>query len=537
MPSKKDIPTTASKPPNSQNPTRTQPSRLAKQPSTSTNSNPNPSPATSTSTSLITTLRALPEIRPIPWRPGTQPQDHWVPSIHQTRGILLSARGKPAAHPCERCAAGEGVFAECIVLGGWYQEQCGNCLYKAGGRRCSLWRRFKGRAKREREELWERTIEEFRKTNRTRREAKEFLREMEMGMGEVGPSRDVGDGDGMTGMKRSRRKRPKKSAASSSREESQQDEELRQPPEELHADRSSWSEIPPVWDGSCMIPSQGFVGWNPGLANLAMGSFGLSPAFAGFGQCYETVDPNCVNMDQNSFGLGHGGYEVMGYAGEYTWNDESYAQGYVQNGLENGSSYVPNELDYAQNESSYTCNDSSYMQNDSNLDQSSSQNQAISGSDQVYPPVVISPSSLNQYPENPNSRSSSLNDVYPPIAISPSSLQQPSPTTIRRRSRLSEVYPSTAMSRLSLGQPSSTSNQASSSVNSSLARLKRTSLDGNRRSSMSRSSKTNKQSSDSQQSATSAKPEGETPKISMLPYSSQNSSRQYLSHLSNAQPS
>jgi hypothetical protein len=53
-------------------------------------------------------------------------------------------------------------------------------------------------------------------------------------------------------------------------------------------------------------------------------------------------------------------------------------------------------------------------------------------------------------------------------------------------------------------------------VNSSLARLKKTSLDGNRRSSMSRRSKTDKQSSDSQQSATSAKPEGETPKISML---------------------
>jgi hypothetical protein len=111
-------------------------------------------------TSVLEALRALPEVRYPPWRPSFEPTDlsgeEWISNVHQTRGILLSTRGRITAEKCSFCEAGGGVFSECVVIKGWYQEQCGNCLWYGGedggvgidgeGKgRCSLKRQWKGK--------------------------------------------------------------------------------------------------------------------------------------------------------------------------------------------------------------------------------------------------------------------------------------------------------------------------------------------------------------------------------------------------------
>jgi hypothetical protein len=86
-------------------------------------------------------LRALPEARSIPWRPGQElPPERSVdsPRVQQRGAILLSTRGKVSPSPCEHCAAGYGRFSVCITLEHWFQGACSSCIFTSKGNKCSL---------------------------------------------------------------------------------------------------------------------------------------------------------------------------------------------------------------------------------------------------------------------------------------------------------------------------------------------------------------------------------------------------------------
>ncbi|KAF4630610.1 hypothetical protein G7Y89_g7534 [Cudoniella acicularis] len=86
-------------------------------------------------------LRALPEVRPIPWATGKElPPDKSTESPRtQTRGaFLLSTRGIVRNPPCTHCATGAGRFALCISLEAWFQGACSTCQMATRGNLCSL---------------------------------------------------------------------------------------------------------------------------------------------------------------------------------------------------------------------------------------------------------------------------------------------------------------------------------------------------------------------------------------------------------------
>jgi len=86
-------------------------------------------------------LRALPEVRSIPWRPGQElPPERSIdsPRVQQRGAILLSTRGRRAEKPCEHCAAGYGRFSVCITLEHWFQGACSSCIFTSKGNKCSL---------------------------------------------------------------------------------------------------------------------------------------------------------------------------------------------------------------------------------------------------------------------------------------------------------------------------------------------------------------------------------------------------------------
>jgi hypothetical protein len=86
-------------------------------------------------------LRALPEVREIPWRPGQElPPERSIdsPRVQQRGAILLSTRGQVAPSPCEHCAGGYGRFSKCITLDSWFQGACSGCIFTSKGNKCSL---------------------------------------------------------------------------------------------------------------------------------------------------------------------------------------------------------------------------------------------------------------------------------------------------------------------------------------------------------------------------------------------------------------
>jgi hypothetical protein len=86
-------------------------------------------------------LRALPEVRSIPWRPGQElPPERSIdsPRVQQRGAILLSTRGMVASSPCEHCASGYGRFSVCITLEHWFQGACSSCIFTSKGNKCSL---------------------------------------------------------------------------------------------------------------------------------------------------------------------------------------------------------------------------------------------------------------------------------------------------------------------------------------------------------------------------------------------------------------
>ncbi|KAE9364571.1 hypothetical protein N431DRAFT_421647 [Stipitochalara longipes BDJ] len=86
-------------------------------------------------------LRALPEVRSIPWQSGKElPADKSTESPRsQTRGaFLLSTRGQIRNPPCTHCATGVGRFSVCVSLDGWFHGACATCQMGTRGNLCSL---------------------------------------------------------------------------------------------------------------------------------------------------------------------------------------------------------------------------------------------------------------------------------------------------------------------------------------------------------------------------------------------------------------
>ncbi|KAE9363713.1 hypothetical protein N431DRAFT_474722 [Stipitochalara longipes BDJ] len=86
-------------------------------------------------------LRAVPEVRAIPWRPGQElPPERSIdsPRVQQRGATLLSTRGAVAPSPCEHCAAGYGRFSQCVILEQWFQGACSGCIFTSKGNKCSL---------------------------------------------------------------------------------------------------------------------------------------------------------------------------------------------------------------------------------------------------------------------------------------------------------------------------------------------------------------------------------------------------------------
>jgi len=86
-------------------------------------------------------LRAIPEVRVIPWRPGQElPLERSInsPRVQQRGATLLSTRGAVAPSPCEHCAAGYGRFSQCVILEHWFQGACSGCIFTSKGNKCSL---------------------------------------------------------------------------------------------------------------------------------------------------------------------------------------------------------------------------------------------------------------------------------------------------------------------------------------------------------------------------------------------------------------
>lgn len=79
---------------------------------------------------MLDSLRALPEIRQIPWKAGMElpPEKSTEHSRSQTRGaFLLVTRGKVRNPPCTRCVSGSGRFTVCVSLEGWFKGACATC--------------------------------------------------------------------------------------------------------------------------------------------------------------------------------------------------------------------------------------------------------------------------------------------------------------------------------------------------------------------------------------------------------------------------
>jgi hypothetical protein len=93
-------------------------------------------------------LRALPEVRSIPWHEGKElpPEKSTESPRSQTRGaFLLSTRGKIRNPPCTHCATGVGRFSVCVSLDGWFHGACATCQMGTRGNLCSLRKDAEGR--------------------------------------------------------------------------------------------------------------------------------------------------------------------------------------------------------------------------------------------------------------------------------------------------------------------------------------------------------------------------------------------------------
>jgi hypothetical protein len=86
-------------------------------------------------------LRALPEIRRIPWYPGKElpPEKSTLSDRVQTRSAcLMATRGRINDPPCSHCATGLGRFSMCVSLDEFLSGACSTCHLAARGNSCSI---------------------------------------------------------------------------------------------------------------------------------------------------------------------------------------------------------------------------------------------------------------------------------------------------------------------------------------------------------------------------------------------------------------
>lgn len=85
-------------------------------------------------------LRALPEVRPLPWYDGRElPDDRATNSSRvQTRGAcLLVTRGTVNNPPCAHCSGHNGRFSLCVSHEDWYNGACATCVLGTRGNLCT----------------------------------------------------------------------------------------------------------------------------------------------------------------------------------------------------------------------------------------------------------------------------------------------------------------------------------------------------------------------------------------------------------------
>jgi hypothetical protein len=85
-------------------------------------------------------LRALPEMRPMPWYKGKElsAERSTQSSRVQTRGAcLLARRGNIMDPPCNHCLGGSGRFSLCISLPDFFNGACATCQLATRGNLCT----------------------------------------------------------------------------------------------------------------------------------------------------------------------------------------------------------------------------------------------------------------------------------------------------------------------------------------------------------------------------------------------------------------
>ena len=98
-------------------------------------------PSSSSSGDQLDDLRALPEIRPIPWRTGKELSHEQSVEAQrvQTRGAcLLVTRGQVRDPPCSHCSKDVGRFSLCVALDDWFNGACATCYLVARPNQCEF---------------------------------------------------------------------------------------------------------------------------------------------------------------------------------------------------------------------------------------------------------------------------------------------------------------------------------------------------------------------------------------------------------------
>ncbi|KAH8804789.1 hypothetical protein F5884DRAFT_426031 [Xylogone sp. PMI_703] len=88
-------------------------------------------------------LQMMPELRPLPWRPGVEMGSELETGGESRRkqirfGCLLATRGQVQPVPCNTCANGRGKFRLCVALDGFFKGACASCQLSGRPNRCSI---------------------------------------------------------------------------------------------------------------------------------------------------------------------------------------------------------------------------------------------------------------------------------------------------------------------------------------------------------------------------------------------------------------
>jgi hypothetical protein len=94
-------------------------------------------------TTMEDRLQHMPELRPLPWRPGVE-EGADVETGGESRrkqirfGCLLATRGQVQEQACNSCANGRGKFSICVALDGFFKGACASCQLSGRPNRCSI---------------------------------------------------------------------------------------------------------------------------------------------------------------------------------------------------------------------------------------------------------------------------------------------------------------------------------------------------------------------------------------------------------------